>query len=107
LKKRNKRPGQKRSEAEAVHVDNLLDEALRETFPASDPIAITIEKPSKAVAHGDLRSSPGNSSMAAITQKAFVSSAPPDVDPYDPNLWAVRQISYFFEWWSLMLGGRK
>jgi len=25
------------------HLDQLLDEALRETFPASDPIAISVE----------------------------------------------------------------
>jgi hypothetical protein len=34
----------------AAHLDKMLDEALRETFPASDPVAITIETPSKAVA---------------------------------------------------------
>ncbi|MFB6417715.1 hypothetical protein [Bradyrhizobium tunisiense] len=27
------------------HADELLDEALRETFPASDPIAIDISEP--------------------------------------------------------------
>ncbi len=27
----------------AVHVDELLDEALQETFPASDPISVAIE----------------------------------------------------------------
>jgi hypothetical protein len=29
---------------EAKHLDELLDEALIETFPASDPVAITIER---------------------------------------------------------------
>lgn len=29
--------------AAIAHLDVLLDEALRQTFPASDPIAITIE----------------------------------------------------------------
>jgi hypothetical protein len=28
---------------EAEHLEELLDEALNETFPASDPVAITIE----------------------------------------------------------------
>jgi hypothetical protein len=107
LRKRNKRPGLKRNEAETVHLDNLLDEALRETFPASDPIAITVHKPSKAIAHDGLRSSPDDPPKAAITQQALVSSTPPDVGFFDPNLWALRQISYFFEWWSLVLGGRK
>ena len=31
------------SDAEAAHLDMLLDDALRETFPASDPIAICID----------------------------------------------------------------
>jgi hypothetical protein len=29
---------------EAEHLEELLDEALNETFPASDPVAISIEK---------------------------------------------------------------
>lgn len=29
--------------AAKAHLDVLLDEALRETFPASDPIAIAVE----------------------------------------------------------------
>ena len=29
---------------EAEHLDELLDEALIATFPASDPVAITIER---------------------------------------------------------------
>jgi hypothetical protein len=28
---------------EAEHLEELLDEALNDTFPASDPVAITIE----------------------------------------------------------------
>ena len=27
-----------------AHIDELLDEALTETFPASDPVAINIER---------------------------------------------------------------
>jgi hypothetical protein len=106
LRKRNKRPGLKRSEAEAVHLDNLLDEALRETFPASDPIAITIDKPSKVIAPEDLRR-PDDPSTAAGSYETSVSWTPPIVSFYDPNLWALRQISYFFDWWSVLLGGRK
>ena len=37
-----KRP-RKPSPATMAHVDELLDEALEETFPASDPIAIAVE----------------------------------------------------------------
>jgi hypothetical protein len=29
--------------AAADHLDDLLDEALKETFPASDPVAITVD----------------------------------------------------------------
>ena len=34
---------QKPRPAAIAHLDELLDEALKETFPASDPIAINIE----------------------------------------------------------------
>ena len=33
----------KRPEAATAHLDELLDEALKATFPASDPIAINVE----------------------------------------------------------------
>jgi hypothetical protein len=32
------------SAAMLAHIDELLDEALKQTFPASDPIAINIER---------------------------------------------------------------
>jgi hypothetical protein len=31
-------------QSECEHLDALLDEALEETFPASDPVAIEVEK---------------------------------------------------------------
>jgi hypothetical protein len=34
---------QKSRSAEMAHMNDLLDEALKETFPASDPIAISFE----------------------------------------------------------------
>jgi hypothetical protein len=34
---------QKRLAAATAHLDKLLDEALKATFPASDPIAIDVE----------------------------------------------------------------
>ena len=34
---------QKSSSAAIAHLNDLLDEALQETFPASDPIAINVE----------------------------------------------------------------
>jgi hypothetical protein len=36
----------KASAATLAHIDELLDEALEQTFPASDPIAINIERAS-------------------------------------------------------------
>jgi len=30
-------------EAAKTHLDELLDEALNETFPASDPVAVAVE----------------------------------------------------------------
>ena len=33
----------KASVATLAHIDELLDEALKQTFPASDPVAINIE----------------------------------------------------------------
>jgi hypothetical protein len=36
----------KASVATLAHIDELLDEALKQTFPASDPVAINIERTS-------------------------------------------------------------
>jgi hypothetical protein len=36
----------KASAATLAHIDELLDEALKQTFPASDPVAINIERAS-------------------------------------------------------------
>jgi hypothetical protein len=106
LKEGKKHPGLSRSKAEAAHLDNLLDEALRETFPASDPIAIAIDKPSKGIEpHGLL--SPNSPPTAAGPQEIVVSSAPPGVAFFDANLWALRQISDYFDWWFHLLGDRK
>ena len=34
--------------ARAAHLEKMLDEALEETFPASDPVAIHIERDTTA-----------------------------------------------------------
>jgi hypothetical protein len=88
------------SEFEAAHLDKLLDEALRETFPASDSIAISIDKPSKAVAAEQLQSpddlatlSPGTATKPKSALASF----------YDVHLWSINQI---FDWWLLLVGGR-
>jgi hypothetical protein len=36
------------SAAKNVHLESRLDDALRETFPASDPIAITLDRPPRS-----------------------------------------------------------
>ena len=36
----------KASAAALAHIDELLDEALKQTFPAGDPVAINIERAS-------------------------------------------------------------
>jgi hypothetical protein len=43
------------SEAKAAHLDALLDDALRETFPARDPIAICVDRPLEALTLGNLQ----------------------------------------------------
>lgn len=41
--------------ADAKHLDELLDEALAESFPASDPVAISVGRnPKEAVGAGDV-----------------------------------------------------
>jgi hypothetical protein len=95
------------SKAEAAHLDDLLDEALRETFPASDPIAIIVDKPSKSVAPPDELHSADNPPTAAESQEVVVAWAPPFLGLFDANLWALRQMSSYFDWWSHLLGGRK
>jgi hypothetical protein len=45
---RTKRHSRKPSPTTLAHLDQLLDEALRETFPASDPIALAIERGTQA-----------------------------------------------------------
>jgi hypothetical protein len=90
LQKRNRRPGLSRSEA--VHLDKLLDEALRETFPASDPIAITVEKVSEGVVLGALLTpdEPECPSGAPDSEEAVVISTLPIVGLFRANLWALR-----------------
>jgi hypothetical protein len=106
MKKGKRHPASSRSKAEAAHLDNLLDEALRETFPASDPIAITMDKPAKGIEPDGLHS-PDSPSMAAGSQEIVATRTPPIVGFFAPNLWALRQISDYFDWWARLLGGLK
>ena len=89
------------SEPDAEHLDNMLDEALRETFPASDPIAITIDKPLKSIASEE-HQGPDNLATSPRTTFSAAEPKPALVSFYDANLWGINQI---FDWWSLLLGG--
>jgi hypothetical protein len=91
-----------RCEPDAEHLDKMLDEALRETFPASDPIAITIDKPLKSSASEE-HQGPDNLATSPRTTFSGTESKPALVSFYDANLWGINQI---FDWWSLLLGGR-
>jgi hypothetical protein len=93
LRQRKKHSPSTQSIAAAAHLDNLLDEALRETFPASDPVAITIEitidKPSESVAPPEELNSADNPSTAAESQEVAVVWGPPVFGLFDENLWAL------------------
>jgi hypothetical protein len=90
-----------RSEPDAEHLDKMLDEALGETFPASDPIAITIDKPLKSIASEE--QGPDNLATSPRTTFRGTEPKPAPVSFYDANLWSINQI---FDWWSLVVGGR-
>jgi hypothetical protein len=90
------------SDAEAAHLDTLLDDALRETFPASDPIAICIDSPLEGIAPDNLQDldnapMPPPTTLKGTEPKATLMSY------YDANLWGINQI---FDWWLLLVGGR-
>jgi hypothetical protein len=90
------------SEAEA-HLDDLLDDALQETFPASDPIAICIDRPSEAIVP-DNRTNPD---AAAMPLQVSLRAAEPQstlLNLFGANLWAINRM---FDWWLLLLGGRR
>jgi hypothetical protein len=99
IEKRERRP---LSDAEAAYLDTLLDDALRETFPASDPIAICIDRPLEALTLGNVRD-PDN---VAMPPQAILKATEPQstlMSLYDANLWGINQI---FDWWLLLVGGR-
>ncbi len=42
MAKEDKNTGRRGKQPDRAHLEGLLDEALKETFPASDPVAIDI-----------------------------------------------------------------
>jgi hypothetical protein len=100
-------PGKKRSrrsciESEIIHLDNLLDDALCATFPASDPVSITLHRPSFEMAVGKEAS---DSPKPAVPIPADASSTPQLAYLWEANLWHLRQMANFYAWWFRMLGG--
>jgi hypothetical protein len=76
--------------------------ALRETFPASDPIAICIDRPLEAPSLGNLQ----DPDSVAMPPPAILKVTEPKstlVSLYDANLWGINQI---FDRWLLLVGGR-
>jgi hypothetical protein len=94
--------GKTRREAEAAHLDTLLDDALRETFPASDPIAICVDRPLEALTLGDLQ----DPDKVALPPQAELNATEPKstlMSLYDVNLWGINKM---FDWWLALVGGR-
>jgi hypothetical protein len=67
---------QKLSSAVRAHLDELLDEALEETFPASDPIAITVEPKTAEDKSSGQRTSKGSERGAHAQVSRQLRSAP-------------------------------
>jgi hypothetical protein len=85
MRKGKTRPPLGHSKAEVAHLDDLLDEALRETFPAGDPIAITVDKPSKSVALPDDLHSPVGPPTPAESQEVVAGWPPPVFGLFNAN----------------------
>jgi hypothetical protein len=89
----------------------MLDEALRETFPASDPVAITIDQPLRKVFPTSKVVAAPAVTRAPILRGPALAEAGPEAEakeqtqtgPLDAMLWGPIQ---FFSWWSLLVWGR-
>jgi hypothetical protein len=91
------------------HLENMLDEALSETFPASDPIAITIEPHPRAMRGSKVVPAP-TTMRGSILRGPLIAEAEPEgaeeqtlTSPFNAMLWGPIQL---FTWWSLLIGGR-
>jgi hypothetical protein len=85
----------------------MLDEALRETFPASDPIAITIDQPLRNVFPPSKVAAAPAVTRASIVRGPVITEAEvkelSQTGPLDAMLWGPVQ---FFSWWSVLIWGR-
>jgi hypothetical protein len=99
------------SAAKKVDLESQLDDALRETFPASDPIAITIDRPprskvilaSKVVdTRSVIRASVVRGPLMEAEQAKVGAKERSLAGPFNPMLWGPIQL---FNWWSILMGG--
>jgi hypothetical protein len=97
--------------AKNAPLESRLDDALRETFPASDPIAITIDRPprseviraSKAVdTRPVIRASVVRGPLMEAEQAKVGAKEPSLAAPFNPMLWGPIEL---FNWWSLLIWG--
>jgi hypothetical protein len=71
---------------------------LRETFPASDPIAICVDRPLEALTLGAVQ----DPDSVALSPQAGLKATQPK-PTLIANLWGINQI---FDWWLALVGGR-
>jgi hypothetical protein len=83
------------TESETTHLDILLDDALRATFPASDPVSITPDKSSNGIAADEEFT---ELPKAALPMQAEANSTPKFASPWEVNLWPL-QVANFYAWW--------
>jgi hypothetical protein len=98
------------SESAVSHLEDMLDEALRETFPASDPIAITIAQPPKVVRASKVVVAP-SVMRASMVRGPLIADPEPEAKigaekqslpgPFNAMFWGPIQL---FNWWSLLMG---
>jgi hypothetical protein len=93
-------------------LENRLDEALRETFPASDPIAIMIDQaPARKIIHAPkvvgarsvMRASVVRGPLMAEAEQTKVGTEEPSPAAlFNPHVMGIQ----LFNWWSLLIWGR-
>jgi hypothetical protein len=100
-------------ESAVSHLEDMLDEALRETFPASDPIAITIDHPAQRVVRASKVMRAPTVMQDSIVRGPLIAEAEQGAKvgagevsltgPFKAMLWGPIQV---FNWWSFLIWGR-
>jgi hypothetical protein len=73
---------------------------LQATFPASDPISITLHKPSNGIDH-----EPPDTSKAAGPLEVEANWPPQLAGLWEANLWPFWQFANLYAWWFRTLRG--